>query len=134
MLIALMIGVVGVIGIISLDRINENIDLINSQGIEQIGLLNHADQNLLLSEIELEGIIWASQVTQNQTSIENAKAKIDQLGQENNELFEEFKQHDLNDKEKELLTEYEESIVNYREIRNQAIQYVQIGNYAQAVQ
>lgn len=133
-LMALIVGVIGILSILDLGRINKNVDLMHKDGIGPIVLLDDVNKNYLQAATEVQRIIWKSQVLQDPAVIEKSVTEIERLAHENSQFIEEYKTYELTDKEKELLQAYEESIVKYRDIRDQAIEAVKQKNYTAAIQ
>ena len=127
MLIASLIVVVGAVGIVSLDRINKNLHLTHSEGIEKIELLNKANQIFLQAEIETNKIIWESQITEDLISREGAKMTLDKYTKEYNQILNELNNSELNDTMKGLMIKYEQSYIKFASIRDSAIQSAQQG-------
>lgn len=131
--IAIFIAVVGVAGIFSLDKVNSNVESMYTKGITPIELLGKVDSNFQKSAIEVQRIIWKTQVLNDQKVIDKAVSEIDKYANETNQYIQQFKSFDLTDKEKELLASYEKTTETYRTTRNQAIEEARKNNFTEAI-
>lgn len=129
---ALIIGIIGIIGFWNLNKVNKNVGIMYDEGIKPIVLLNNIDKNYLQTATEMHRIIWESQVQHESSIIDHCVTKIETLEQESIQLFEEFKTFGLMDEGR--LQNYEVTIAQYRNLRNEAIEAVRINNYTTAVE
>lgn len=132
-LMALIIGAVGVNGILSLQKVNNNVRSMHDDGIGPIILLNEMNKNFSEVAVEVQRIIWKSQVLGDPTVIDKSNAEINKRVDENNRLIDEYKQYRLTDGEKELLEAYERNTVIYRETRDKAIEAAKQNDYQLAI-
>lgn len=131
---AIMISIVGGFATVGLGRVNTNVELMHDEGIGPIQILNQIQKNVYQVTVEMQRVIWKSQVLEDFSVINASVEQIEKYIEENNKLIADYKTYDLMDREKELLQAYEQSLAQYRDSRNKAIDAAKYGNFELAIE
>lgn len=128
--IAAIVFVVGFIGITQMKKINVNANQMYSDDMRSIELLN--DLKGGLAENRAQTILLVNPA--NKEKEKQIEDKIAEIKKQNNEYQTQYGSMNLTDQEKNLSKTLKDNQTNYRQLRDEVMQYVKQGNYDKAEQ
>lgn len=128
--IAILVFVVGFIGITQMQKINANANIIYSDDMRSIELLNNLKGGLLENRSQTIFLINPA----NKSEINLYEANIEKLKNQNNDFEKQYEAMSLTKDEKSMYKTLTDNQSNYSELRDQIIQFINQGNYDKAQQ
>jgi methyl-accepting chemotaxis protein len=132
-IVAVLSILVGIVSIFSLNQSTKDLESMYNDRLKGNLLLTDIESNVKNAKEQTMKILWQYQVTYNDTIIDDAVEELDILTKENNDLIEEYENHDLDTQEKVLLANFKQALNEYRPLRDEVINYVKNGQYSQAI-
>lgn len=127
-LVALLIGIVGYIGISEIQKVNlrgNNMYEINLLGVNS---LRNLKENLLKIQVDILRLLYERDIIR----IGSLETDIGSIDTEDDKLIAEYKKTSITNKDKELFTQFESSLNEYRIARKEIIKLIHDGKYSEA--
>lgn len=128
--IAVLVFIVGFMGITNMKKINANANTMYLDDMRSIELLYNIKGGLLENRSQTIFLINPA----NKGEIKLYEANIEKLKNQNNEYEKQYEATSLTDEDKKLYKTLTDNQSNYRELRDQMVQFVNQGNYDKAQQ
>ncbi|NPV29469.1 MAG: methyl-accepting chemotaxis protein [Firmicutes bacterium] len=128
-IVALFIGVVGLIGIRNMQKINESGKAINNDGLVPMEILTTIQKNLLKARSDMLIIAYSGSAS----DFSQAQADLESITEEDQRLEKEYAGTGLTPEEKQLWSEFEGHISQYRSLREKVIGFARENKREEAI-
>lgn len=128
-LVALLIGIVGGIGVISLKTAEQNSEKMYSNNLRAVYILTDMQQNLT----EVKSNILELLYVQDPSEKDKLEKNITDNSTQDNEYMKECDQLLTDEKQKNIYTDFNNNVQQYRTVRANIIKLMDSGNYEEAI-
>lgn len=133
-IVAIITGVVGGVGIVTTRKLDSYIESLYSDRMLPNGILGKVQVNQARARLEMNELLFKSQLGNVDEVISGVKESLASIAEENNRLMSEYEKSNLTAEERDLLALLMTSNAQYRDIRDNIMELVVQGKYAEAIE
>ena len=127
-LVAFLIAIVGYIGISEMQKINSRGNAMYETNLLGVNCLKSLKENLLKVQVDILRLLYEKDIIR----IGSLEKDIETIDVEDDKLIAEYNKISTNKKDKELFTQFESSLNEYRIARKDIIKLIHDGKYSEA--